>query len=112
MLSTPDEEILGTSHPYINRLVPIRAPAALFAAELEELEEAVCDRDKETVRHLLFTAGLDLRVRRRLRSGTSSGATSFEWPELDRCRGRPRAHRDVVAAYRATAVDERCQVRA
>ena len=26
VLSTPDEEILGTSHPYINRLVPIAGP--------------------------------------------------------------------------------------
>jgi len=40
VLSTPDEEILGTSHPYINRLVPTRAPSEVFASELEELELA------------------------------------------------------------------------
>ena len=38
VLCTPDEEILGTAHPYINRLVPLRAPAERFAADLELVE--------------------------------------------------------------------------
>jgi FlaA1/EpsC-like NDP-sugar epimerase len=88
VLSTPDEEILGTGHPYINRLVPIRAPAEVFAAELEELELAIVRRDKDTVRSLLFTAGLarDAVVVvpgmvPAIDTCETSGDT-FEWPEL------------------------------
>ena len=90
VLSTPDEEILATSHPYINRLVPTRAPADVFAAELEELELATLRRDEEAVR----TPALH---RRDLRAGTATGrrrrspgpgrgrhhGPPFEWPELD-----------------------------
>jgi FlaA1/EpsC-like NDP-sugar epimerase len=57
MLSTPEEQVLDTSHPYINRLVPIKAPPQNFAAELERLEVATARRDQGTVRELLFTAG-------------------------------------------------------
>lgn len=93
VLSTPDEEILGTSHPYINRLVPIRAPADVFAVELEELELAILRRDKQSVRTMLFTAGMrpDL-VPTALHPATrgvvdttapaGDADTSFEWPEL------------------------------
>ncbi len=56
VLCTPDEEILGTSHPYINRLVPMRAPADVFATDIDRLEQATLLRDKESVRTLLFTA--------------------------------------------------------
>jgi hypothetical protein len=56
VLCTPDEEILGTSHPYINRLVPLRAPADVFASDIDRLEQATLLRDKESVRTLLFTA--------------------------------------------------------
>jgi hypothetical protein len=98
VLSTPDEEVLGTSHPYINRLVPIHAPADVFAAELEELELATLRRDKETVRNLLFTAGAPTGTVQTVPESTVSahpahpahparavpGAeAAFEWPELD-----------------------------
>ncbi len=56
-LRTPDETVLPTSHPYINRLVPFKAPHDEFCAELADLEEAVARRDREVVRSLLFTAG-------------------------------------------------------
>jgi len=91
VLSTPDEEVLTTSHPYINRLIPTRAPADVFAAELEELELATLRRDKEAVRTMLFTAGAagagdDA-------AGAATGAVAgaaappagilpFPWPEL------------------------------
>jgi FlaA1/EpsC-like NDP-sugar epimerase len=84
VLSTPDEEILTTAHPYVNRLVPTRAPADVFAAELEELELATIRRDKEAVRTMLFTAGTALPD-----APTENGAgprastiTPFPWPEL------------------------------
>ncbi len=107
VLSTPDEEIFGTSHPYINRLVPIPAPADAFAAELEELELATLKRDKETVRCLLFTAaatgtsvpavpGVPVRA-----DGSVDGAVagqSFEWPELDDAEAELDL-RGVVAGY-------------
>jgi FlaA1/EpsC-like NDP-sugar epimerase len=90
VLSTPDEEVLGTSHPYINRLVPMRAPADVFAAELEELELATLRRDKETVRELLFTAGVAPgSVPSTAGPAPAPDATRdaaiapFEWPELD-----------------------------
>jgi len=88
VLSTPDEEILGTSHPYINRLVPTRAPTDRFAAELEELELATLRRDKNTVRTMLFTAGMrpDVvpMVPHAVGADTPSAppGTAFEWPEL------------------------------
>ena len=58
VLSTPDEVVLPTTHPYINRLVPIKADPVLFEADLERLEECVVTRDQDAVRTLLFTAGL------------------------------------------------------
>jgi FlaA1/EpsC-like NDP-sugar epimerase len=57
VLNTPEEVVLDTSHPYINRLTPIRAPAEQFAAELEQLDRATACRNKDEVRFLLFNAG-------------------------------------------------------
>jgi FlaA1/EpsC-like NDP-sugar epimerase len=83
VLSTPDEQIFSTSHPYINRLVPIKASPDVFAAELEQLDEATACRDQDAVRTLLFNA-----------AGTSEAVTTgpcnsntgmdaeFDWPEL------------------------------
>ena len=88
VLSTPDEEILGTSHPYINRLVPTRAPATVFAAELEQLELATLRRDKDAVRTLLFTAGCadgvvpPSTVGIGHQGSSSPAPAAFEWPEL------------------------------
>jgi len=88
VLSTPDEEILGTSHPYINRLLPTRAPAEVFAVELEELELATLRRDKDTVRTMLFTAGLQPGTVPHVPHADAAHApaadpgTAFEWPEL------------------------------
>jgi FlaA1/EpsC-like NDP-sugar epimerase len=56
-LSTPEEEILTTYHPYINQLIPITASAEKFAADLQGLHEAVLRRDAGEVRALLFDAG-------------------------------------------------------
>ncbi len=54
----PDEQVLRTSHPYINQLVPVRASAPLFTAELDELAQAGRSRDRQTATRLLFTAGM------------------------------------------------------
>jgi FlaA1/EpsC-like NDP-sugar epimerase len=83
VLSTPDEQILKTSHPYINRLVPIKAPQALFAAQLEELREATLRRDHDTVRGLLFTAGIDSGDEYEVEEGAVLMEASFDWPDLD-----------------------------
>ena len=83
VLSTPDEQVLSTSHPYINRLVPIKAPTEVFADELERLEEAVILRDQDTVRALLFTAGTTSEIDRPDRGASHPAANGgFEWPEL------------------------------
>ena len=34
-LRTPDEQVLSTSHPHINRLVPIQASAEVFSLEMD-----------------------------------------------------------------------------
>ena len=112
VLSTPEEEVLGTSHPHINRLVPCRAPELEFADELERLEEATARRDRSTVRELLFTAGAgsalpaeDRVVEERV------DAPQFTWPELTSVErelelgapvaarvGRPESDADQVSA--------------
>ncbi len=56
-LSTPDEEVLTTYHPYINQLIPITASPEHFAAGLEQLLEATERRDTASVRRLLFSIG-------------------------------------------------------
>jgi FlaA1/EpsC-like NDP-sugar epimerase len=58
VLSMPDEQVLSTSHPYINQLVPVRASGPLFTAELDELAQAGRRRDRQTATRLLFTAGM------------------------------------------------------
>jgi FlaA1/EpsC-like NDP-sugar epimerase len=111
VLSTPDEEILGTSHPYINQLVPVRMPADLFAAQLDELQDAALRRDRDEVRRLLFTAGVATAFEM---SEDHHGAAvavdaDFDWPELDRANaevgkplsagvGHPDSDADQVSA--------------
>src|ERR1019366_2937469 len=56
-LSTPGEKVGGTTHPYINRLIPIKASPEQFDTDLERLGEATRSRDKDAVTALLFTAG-------------------------------------------------------
>jgi len=98
ILSTPDEQVLGTSHPYINRLVPIKAPAAVFENELVQLEDATLRRDQDTVRALLFTAattcGIEAPDRRASHSAADAG---FEWPELDVCEAE-FGHREALVS--------------
>ena len=87
VLSTPDEEVLPTSHPYINRLVPIKADPTALEADLERLEGSVAARDQGVVRSLLFNAG---RVPESSGDGGSEGGGNsdevidggFEWPTL------------------------------
>ncbi len=116
VLSTPDEEILATSHPYINRLVPTRAPESVFAAELEELELATLRRDKVVVRNLLFTAGVPAGFVPTvpLANGESPvipSAAAFEWPELDDAEGDLDLNR-LVAGYVRQTEGDTDQVRA
>jgi FlaA1/EpsC-like NDP-sugar epimerase len=83
-LSTPDEQVLGTSHPYINRLVPVRAPQEVFAAELEQLKEATIHRDRDTVRMLLFTAATTGEtIPSEPRPSRLSIDEGFEWAGFD-----------------------------
>jgi FlaA1/EpsC-like NDP-sugar epimerase len=84
VLSTPDEEILPTSHPYINRLVPTKADPDLFGADMAKLEASVADRDQGAVRALLFNAAL---VPGAAPSADAVPAdelveVGFEWPKL------------------------------
>ena len=97
VLSTPDEEVLPTSHPYINRLVPIRADSELFESELAKLEASVGARDQGAVRSLLFNAALVPE------STPAADATApadevievgFEWPKLV----EPKPDTDQVSA--------------
>jgi FlaA1/EpsC-like NDP-sugar epimerase len=118
VLSTPDEQILGTSHPYINRLVPIRAPAVVFAAELEELERATLRRDKDTVRTMLFTAGLADNVVPTIPPFVHTGpcrpsdsVDAFEWPEL-RDAETELGLQNIVAGYLRQPEADPDQVRA
>ncbi len=113
VLCTPDEEILGTAHPYINRLVPLRAPAERFAADLDELEQATALRDKEAVRTLLFTAAIaeGASAAPQPEATTNgnghlahSGATeSFLWPELDDAEHDLRLRSVLSAQHGETA---------
>jgi FlaA1/EpsC-like NDP-sugar epimerase len=97
-LSTPDEQVESTTHPYIYRLVPIKAPADAFALELHELETATRRRDRDAVRILLFTAGIadesDPESRRRAMAMSDGG---FDWAELDEDEAE-RDHRQHVAS--------------
>lgn len=104
VLSTPDEEILGTSHPYINRLVPIRASAETFAAEMEDLEDAVGRRDKIAVRRLLFSAGAGGGVPSTdPMHVTAVPEDAFVWPELEDAETDLRL--DQALANRAATLD-------
>lgn len=79
VLSTPDEQVLTTSHPYINQLVPIQSPKAVFENDLNELKRASEARDQETARGLLFTAGVVAESR----PVPDADARAFDWPALD-----------------------------
>ena len=117
VLSTPDEEILGTSHPYINRLVPTRAPATVFAAELEQLELATLRRDKDAVRTLLFTAGCadgvvpPCTVGIGHQGSSSPAPAAFEWPELAEAE-EALDLRAIVTSQMHQVEDDSGQVRA
>jgi FlaA1/EpsC-like NDP-sugar epimerase len=54
-LSTPEEEVLSTSHPHIHRLAPVSTPKEALDSRLLRLREAAARRDGENVRDLLFT---------------------------------------------------------
>ena len=55
-LCEPDEEVLSTSHPYINRLDPISLPPEVLSMRLGRLQSAAVDRNGDAVRALLFSA--------------------------------------------------------
>ncbi len=54
-LRESDEEVCGTAHPSISRLLPITTPRSWFDSCLDQLAESVEGRDAEKVRHFLFT---------------------------------------------------------
>jgi FlaA1/EpsC-like NDP-sugar epimerase len=96
VLRSPEEEVLTTYHPYINRLIPITAAADELDSGLVDLQEATSRRDAETVRRLLFSVG----------SPTSTGSRPRVGPAeaTDVVVGRPEqnGHRpghDVPAAH-------------
>ena len=55
-LCSPEEEVFSTSHPHIQRLVPIQTPTKELATRLHRLVEACHDRDAAEVRTLLGTS--------------------------------------------------------
>jgi FlaA1/EpsC-like NDP-sugar epimerase len=118
VLSTPDEEIFGTSHPYINRLVPIKAQSDVFAGELEELELATLRRDKRAVRNMLFTAGIRdgatpaaIDAAMAGDAGPGEVGAAFEWPELDEAEAELDL-RDMVSSSLQRPSGDPDQVRA
>jgi FlaA1/EpsC-like NDP-sugar epimerase len=55
-LCEPDEQVLSTSHPYINRLAPVSLPQEEFDSRLARLQDAALSRNGDAVRALLFSA--------------------------------------------------------
>jgi FlaA1/EpsC-like NDP-sugar epimerase len=53
-LREPDEEVLGTEHPSISRLLPVMPPRGWFDSCLVQLAEATRRGDDDRVRELLF----------------------------------------------------------
>jgi FlaA1/EpsC-like NDP-sugar epimerase len=53
-LREPDEEVLGTEHPSISRLLPVMPPRGWFDSCLLQLAEATRRGDDDRVRELLF----------------------------------------------------------
>ena len=53
-LREPDEEVLDTEHPSIDRLIPVTAPVAWFDKMLGQLGDATRRGDAEKVRQILF----------------------------------------------------------
>ena len=56
VLSTPDEQVLATSHPYINQVAPVPLPQGELSIRLAGLQDAAILRNAEAVRTLLFSA--------------------------------------------------------
>ena len=62
-LREPDEEVLGTEHASISRLLPVTSPTAWFDSLLGQLDDATRLCDAERVRRVLFAiAGLLARL--------------------------------------------------
>ena len=55
-LCEPDEQVLSTSHPYINRLAPVPLPQEELSMRLTGLRDAAVRRNDDAVRALLFRA--------------------------------------------------------
>jgi FlaA1/EpsC-like NDP-sugar epimerase len=86
VLSTPDEKVLETSHLSINQLVPVRVPAAILAAQLEQLQQANLRRDHDAVREMLFTAGSVSELESYDGHSAPAMDTDFDWPALEDAR--------------------------
>ena len=52
----PDEQVLSTSHPYINRLALVPLPQEELSMRLARLREAAVGRNGDAIRTLLFSA--------------------------------------------------------
>ena len=55
-LCEPDEQVLSTSHPYINRLAPVPLPQEELSMRMARLQDAAVRRNGDAVRALLFSA--------------------------------------------------------
>ena len=55
-LCEPDEQVLSTSHPYINRLAPVPVPKEELSMRMASLQDAALRRNGDAVRALLFSA--------------------------------------------------------
>jgi FlaA1/EpsC-like NDP-sugar epimerase len=92
-LRETDEEILGTEHPSISRLLPVTAPTAWFDSYIGQLADATRRGDADGVRRLLFTIAespLDGE-----RSGPTTLGVAADGGHL---MSLPRAHRRRSAA--------------
>ncbi len=83
-LREPDEEVLGTEHPSISRLLPVCAPTAWFDSCLSQLADATRRGDAEKVRRLLFAIAGPERDGEPFGSGTTGVGTDGA--------GHPSAH--------------------
>jgi FlaA1/EpsC-like NDP-sugar epimerase len=87
-LRETDEEVMGTEHPFISRLLPVTAPGAWFDSCIGQLADATRGGDADRVRRILFAiAGSSLEDEPSDPSTLGVGADAGDLTSL------PRAHR-------------------
>jgi len=90
-LREPDEEVLDTEHPSIDRLIPVTAPAAWFDKALGQLGDATRRGDAEKVRQILFLIA-DASSERVPSSNDDSATSGLEFGQDYGHEQDPKAH--------------------